>query len=256
MQYVDQVLELREITAGYGDTTVLREVSLTVPDAGVVALLGPNGAGKSTLLRTASGLIRPRSGTVVLDGEDVTGLDAVQLAQRGLCLVPEGRSIFPSLSVKDNLILYCPKRKEKAGLERAIEAFPVLGPRLRQIAGTLSGGEQQMLAMVRAYVADPRLVLVDEASLGLAPMVVDRIFKFMAEFSNAGTALLMVEQYVNRAIEMSEHVYLLSHGEIAFSGLSEELRDQDIFEQYLDIDVGSGRAAASTGSLPDGDSPK
>jgi branched-chain amino acid transport system ATP-binding protein len=246
------VLELRGVTAGYGDTVVLRDVSLTVPDSGVVALLGPNGAGKSTLLRTASGLIRPRSGRVLLDGEDVTGLDAVQLARRGLCLVPEGRSIFPSLSVKDNLILYCTKGKEKAGLERAVETFHVLGSRLRQIAGTLSGGEQQMLAIVRAYISEPRLVLVDEASLGLAPMVVDRIFRFMTEISNTGTALLIVEQYINRAIDMSQHVYLLRHGEIGFSGSSKEARDQDIFGQYLDIDLGDGHGAVSSPSTPDG----
>jgi branched-chain amino acid transport system ATP-binding protein len=246
------VLELRGITAGYGDIIVLRDVSLTVPDSGVVALLGPNGAGKSTLLRTASGLIRPRHGTVLLDGEDVTGLDTIQLARRGLCLVPEGRSIFPSLSVRDNLILYCPKHKVKAGLERAVETFPVLGSRLRQVAGTLSGGEQQMLAIVRAYVSNPRLVLVDEASLGLAPMVVDRIFQFMTEISNTGTALLMVEQYVNRAIAMSQQVYVLSHGEITFSGTSDESRDQDIFGQYFDIDVGGHQPDGRTRPVSDG----
>jgi branched-chain amino acid transport system ATP-binding protein len=232
------VLELQEVTAGYGDVTVLRDVSLTVPDSGVVALLGPNGAGKSTLLRTASGLIRPRKGRVLFDGENITGMDPARLGRRGLCLVPEGRSIFPSLTVRENLLLYCPKRKEKAGIERALESFPALASRLRQVAGTLSGGEQQMLAIVRAYVSEPRLVLVDEASLGLAPLIVDRIFRFMTELTSGGTALLLVEQYINRALEMSQHVYLLRRGEISFSGRSSELEDQDIFRQYLDIDIG------------------
>jgi branched-chain amino acid transport system ATP-binding protein len=247
------VLELREVTAGYGDVTVLRDVSLTVPDSGVVALLGPNGAGKSTLLRTASGLIRPRRGRVLLDGEDVTGMDSARLGRRGLCLVPEGRSIFPSLTVKENLMLYCPRKKEKAGIERAIESFPALASRLGQIAGTLSGGEQQMLAIVRAYVAEPRLVLVDEASLGLAPLVVDRIFRFMTEITNSGTALLMVEQYINRALEMSQHVYILRRGEISFSGRSSELQDRDIFRQYFDIDIASeplSSAGSANGSRP------
>jgi branched-chain amino acid transport system ATP-binding protein len=237
------VLELQGVTAGYGESIVLRDVTLTVPDATVVALLGPNGAGKSTLLRTASGLLKPKSGKVLLNGENVTGLNTFQLARRGLCIVPEGRSIFPSLTVRENLVMYCTKRQERAGIEQAVEAFPPLGTRLRQIAGTLSGGEQQMLAIVRAYISEPQLVLVDEASLGLAPLVVDRIFKFMTEISKTGAALLVVEQYVTRVLEMSQTVYLLSHGEIAFSGTSSELRGQDIFEQYLGIGVGDGHTA-------------
>lgn len=246
------MLELRGITAGYGDVVVLRDVSLSVPDTGVVALLGPNGAGKSTLLRTASGLIRPRKGQVLFDGEDVTGMDPARLGRRGLCLVPEGRSIFPSLTVRENLLLYCPKNKEKAGIERAVMSFPALATRLRQVAGTLSGGEQQMLAIVRAYVAEPRLVLVDEASLGLAPLIVDRIFRFMTELTSDGTALLLVEQYINRALEMSEHVYILRRGEISFSGRSRDLQDQDIFRQYLDIDLATEpvSSAPSDGRQP------
>jgi len=240
------MLELRGVTAGYGESIVLRDVTLTVPDSRVVALLGPNGAGKSTLLRTAAGLLKPKSGKVLLNGEDVTGLDTFQLARRGLCLVPEGRSIFPSLTVRDNLVMYCTKRREKSGIELAVEAFPMLSTRLRQIAGTLSGGEQQMLAIVRAYIAAPQLVLVDEASLGLAPLIVDRIFQFMTDISKAGTALLMVEQYVTRALEMSQDAYLLSRGEIVFSGASSELRGQDVFEQYLGIDVGDGHTAPSS----------
>jgi branched-chain amino acid transport system ATP-binding protein len=229
------MLELQNVVAGYGDTVVLRDVSLVVPESTIVALLGPNGAGKSTLLRTAAGTNRLKRGKVLLNGEDVSKLDPTDRARRGLCFLPEGRSIFPSLSVRENLLLYCPKRKEKAGIERAVEAFPALAGRLRQTAGTLSGGEQQMLAVVRAYVSEPKIVLVDEASLGLAPLVVDSIFRFMTELSRAGTALLMVEQYVTRALQMSNNAYLISRGEITFSGSTEELIGHDIFEKYLGI---------------------
>jgi branched-chain amino acid transport system ATP-binding protein len=229
------VLELVGIEAGYGDVTVLRDINLTVDDGTIVALLGPNGAGKSTLLRTAAGLIRPTKGKVLFNGDDVTELDASDRARRGLCIVPEGRSIFPSLTVRENLILYCRKGTEREGTERALEAFPALKTRIQQTAGTLSGGEQQMLAMVRVFVAKPTLVLIDEASLGLAPIVVDGIFEFMKRICGGGTSLLMVEQYVTRALEMSREAYLLNRGEIAFSGPSSSLEGEDIFERYLGI---------------------
>jgi branched-chain amino acid transport system ATP-binding protein len=223
------------INAGYGEVTVLRDVNLTVGDGTIVALLGPNGAGKSTLLRTAAGLIRPTQGKIVFNGEDVTKLDAPDRANRGLCIVPEGRSIFPSLTVRENLILYCRKGTEHDGIERAIEAFPALSTRMQQTAGTLSGGEQQMLAMVRVFVSKPSLVLIDEASLGLAPIVVDGIFEFMKRICGGGTSLLMVEQYVTRALGMSREAYLLNRGEIAFSGPASSLEGEDIFERYLGI---------------------
>ena len=170
------MLELEGITAGYGETVVLRDVSLSVPDSGVVALLGPNGAGKTTTLRAASGLIRPISGRVLLDGEDVTGLKPYAMARRGLCHLPEGHGIFPSLTVKENIVLNSPKGKERESLVRAGDQFPVLAARLGQQAGSLSGGEQQMLSLVRAYLMNPRIVVVDEASLGLSPLLVDRVF--------------------------------------------------------------------------------
>jgi len=163
------VLELRNITAGYGDTTVLRDVSVTVPDSSVVALLGPNGAGKTTTLRVASGLVRPRRGEVVLDGAEVSRLGPYRRVARGLCHIPEGRGIFPSLTVRENLILDSARGKEREAIDKAVETFPVLGIRQRQVAGTLSGGEQQMLALVRAYVSKPKIVLVDEAWGGGAP---------------------------------------------------------------------------------------
>jgi branched-chain amino acid transport system ATP-binding protein len=233
------VLEIENVTAGYGDTVVLRGVSLSVPDSKVVALLGPNGAGKTTLLRSASGLIRPMSGRVVLAGEDVTGKRAYAMARRGLCLLPEGRGIFPSLTVRENLILQSPKGKEEESIERAAENFPALAPRLKQLAGSLSGGEQQMLALVRTYLTDPKIVVVDEASLGLAPLLVDRIFESLRQIVAQGTSLLLVEQYVTRALDIADSAYLLNRGQIVFSGPSEELRGEDVFERYLGIEVGA-----------------
>jgi branched-chain amino acid transport system ATP-binding protein len=236
------MLEIRNLVGGYGTTTVLRDVTLEVPDGAVVALLGPNGAGKSTTLRMASGLLRPREGSIVLDGKDVTGLNPFQRSRLGLCHVFEGRGVFPSLTVRENLLMQTPRgTKEATVIERAFEAFPALASRRRQVAGTLSGGEQQMLSLVRAYVAEPRIVLVDEASLGLAPLVVDGIFEFLERISRSGVSLLLVEQYVNRALALASTVYLLNQGEIVHSGPSAELDEEKIFAMYS----GQGAAAAS-----------
>jgi branched-chain amino acid transport system ATP-binding protein len=227
------MLELRNIVGGYGQSTVLRDVSLTVPDASVVALLGPNGAGKSTTLRMASGLLRPRAGAVTLDGQDITRLNPYQRTGRGVCHIFEGRGVFPSLTVRENLLMQAPKGKpESEIMAQAVEAFPVLGDRRRQIAGTMSGGEQQMLALARAYVTDPRVVLVDEASLGLAPLVVDSIFEFLERIVASGVSLLIVEQYVSRALALAATVYLLYQGEIVYSGPSAGLDEDSIFDLY------------------------
>jgi branched-chain amino acid transport system ATP-binding protein len=234
------VLEIENVTAGYGDTVVLRGVSLSVPDSKVVALLGPNGAGKTTLLRAASGLIKPMSGRVALAGEDVTGRRPFTMARKGLCHLPEGRGIFPSLTVRDNLVLQSPKGKEGVSIEKAVAAFPELGGRMKQLAGSLSGGEQQMLALVRTFVADPKIVVVDEASLGLAPLVVDRIFETLQQIADAGVSVLLVEQYVTRALELADSAYLLNRGEIVFSGAADELAGDEVFEQYFGIEIGAG----------------
>jgi branched-chain amino acid transport system ATP-binding protein len=231
-------LQLQNVTTGYGPTTVLWDINLAVPPASVVALLGPNGAGKTTLLRAASGLIPLRHGTLHMDGTNVTGQDMNHMARRGLCHIPEGRGIFPSLSVKDNLTLFSPKKREKESLEQAAATFPILGQRLHQTAGSLSGGEQQMLAVVRAYISNPRLVLVDEASMGLAPLIVDRIFEFLATIAAQGTSLLLVEQYIYRALDLAHHVYLLSNGRIVYTGTPQDLEGQDIFERYLGVEAG------------------
>ncbi len=227
------MLELKNITAGYDTGTVLRDVSLTVPDNAVVALLGPNGAGKTTLLRVASGLLRPSSGQMLLNGEDVTGRRPYELARRGVCHVPEGRGIFPSLSVSDNLQLQAASSGFKAAFDKATSTFPRLGERRGQIAGTMSGGEQQMLALSHAYVSDPSVVLLDEVSMGLAPKIVEEIFEYLHELARQGQALLLVEQYVSRALALADYVYILDRGRISFAGEPAEISEETITNAYL-----------------------
>jgi branched-chain amino acid transport system ATP-binding protein len=225
------VLELRDISAGYGDSSVLRGVNLAVPDGTVVALLGPNGAGKTTLLRVAAGLMAPRAGSILLDGSEITATGPDERARAGVCLIPEGRGVFPSLTVAENLRLQAGSRG--ADLRPALDAFPLLADHLEQPAGTLSGGQQQMLALARVFLARPRLVLVDEASTGLAPKAVDAVFDALGAFAEAGIALLVVEQYVSRALELADYVFLLNKGGIAFVGEPAELDSAEVFARYL-----------------------
>jgi branched-chain amino acid transport system ATP-binding protein len=227
------MLRLESIRAGYAGTTVLRGVNLLVPPSSVVALLGPNGAGKTTLLRVASGLLRPSSGQVLLDGRDVSRCAPHQLVELGVCHVPEGRGVFPSLSVRENLILHAKPGTETESVERAVSAFPRLGERIGQQAGTMSGGEQQMLALARAYVQNPRFVLLDEVSMGLAPKIVDEIFEFLRTLAANGASLLLVEQYVTRALEVADYVYLLGRGTVTFAGEPGELDADALAEQYI-----------------------
>jgi branched-chain amino acid transport system ATP-binding protein len=227
------MLEVRGVDAGYGASTVLRDVSLVVPDASVVALLGANGAGKTTLLRAVTGLVRPTAGTVVLDGKDVTGWAPFRLQAAGLCQIPEGRGVFPHLTVRENLLLQAPSGAYQAAVERAVDGFPILGERLSQRAGSLSGGQQQMLALARAYVSDPKLVLLDEVSMGLAPLIVDEIFEFLSRLAQQGVALLLVEQYVSRALAAADYVYLLNRGRVSFAGEPSELGDDAVYEHYI-----------------------
>ena len=230
------MLNLKGIDAGYGATTVLRGVDLVVPRSSIVALLGPNGAGKTTLLRVASGLLRPSRGQLLLDGQDVTGSSPHALCGKGLCHVPEGRGVFPNLTVRDNLVLQSFAGRERESLDRAVSAFPRLGERLDQLAGTMSGGEQQMLALARTYVQSPEIVLLDEVSMGLAPNIVDEIFEFLAVLAGEGASLLLVEQYVTRALAVADYVYLLNRGTVVFAGEATELDADAIAEEY----VGSG----------------
>jgi branched-chain amino acid transport system ATP-binding protein len=220
------------VEAGYGTTQVLRDVSLRVATGEVTALVGPNGAGKSTLLRTIAGLLPATKGSVQLLGADVTKRAAHRRFAAGLCLVPEGRGIFRSLTVRENLILQSRKGEEQVAIEQAAEAFPFLRERLGQISGTLSGGQQQMLAMAAAYVRNPKLVLVDEASLGLAPLVVDEIFEFLGQLPARGTSLLVVDQFVTRALQLATTAYVLRQGEVVYSGSAHELLDGDLFSHY------------------------
>jgi branched-chain amino acid transport system ATP-binding protein len=227
------MLDIQDLEAGYGPSIVLRDVSLQVPDDAVVAVVGPNGGGKTTLLRTISGVLAPTNGTMDYDGEDLTQWNVHERSRRGVCHIPEGRGIFPSLSVRENLLLQAPRGQEHDAIEQAITAFPALGSRLRQTAGTLSGGEQQMLAMSRAYVCHPRLVLVDEPSLGLAPLIIDAIFTFLGNLRGQGVALLLVEQYVTRALALASHVYVMNRGRITFSGDPSQIDEDEMHAQYL-----------------------
>ncbi|MET0579294.1 MAG: ABC transporter ATP-binding protein [Ilumatobacteraceae bacterium] len=228
-------LQVTDIEAGYDQTQVLRGVSLTVPAASVTALVGPNGAGKSTLLKTISGLIKPTKGTITVHGEDVTALAPNKRTRRGVCHIPEGRAVYRRLTVRENIIMQAEKGQEAAAMELAAQAFPRLGERLAQQAGTLSGGEQQMLALARAYVRKQRLILVDEASLGLAPLLVDAIFEFLQQqlVKERGVALLIVDQFVHRALDMADTAYVMRRGEIAFGGPASELQGSDVFAHYL-----------------------
>jgi branched-chain amino acid transport system ATP-binding protein len=229
------MLELRGITAGYGSHTVLRDVNLVVPDNSVVALLGPNGAGKTTLLRVASGLLRPSAGRVLVDGVDVTGWPPHRMTGLGVCHVPEGRGIFRALSVKDNIRLQANDDLDLDPIPAVAEAFPRLGQRLAQRAGTMSGGEQQMLALARAYVAGSSTVLLDEVSMGLAPKIIDEIFEYLHRLAAQGAALLLVEQYVARALELADFVYILNKGRVQFVGESTELGEEQILASYLGV---------------------
>jgi branched-chain amino acid transport system ATP-binding protein len=229
------MLELRNITAGYGSHTVLRDVSLVVPDNAVVALLGPNGAGKTTLLRVASGLLKPSSGVILVDGVDATGWPPHKLSQLGVCHVPEGRGIFRALTVKDNIRLQAKNGFEADPTTAVAGAFPRLGERLAQRAGTMSGGEQQMLALARAYVAGAKTVLLDEVSMGLAPKIIDEIFEYLHRLADEGAALLLVEQYVARALELADFVYILNKGRVQFVGESAELGEEQILASYLGV---------------------
>lgn len=227
------MLELRNISAGYDTGSVLRNVDLIIPDNAVVALLGPNGAGKTTLLRVASGLLRPTSGQILVDGEDVTGAPPFELNRRGVCHVPEGRGIFRALSVADNLRLQAGTGSARDAIDRAVEAFPRLGERLKQTAGTLSGGEQQMLALAHAYVSQPSVVLLDEVSMGLAPKIVDEIFVHLQNIASEGAALLLVEQYIPRALELADYVCILNRGRVRFLGEPCEIGEETVIESYL-----------------------
>jgi branched-chain amino acid transport system ATP-binding protein len=233
-------IEMRGVTAGYGRVTALRDVDLTLEVGSVAALLGPNGAGKTTLLRTLAGLVRPSAGTVHVHGEAVTRRAVHSRVRSGLCLIPEGRGIFPSLTVRDNLRLQASSRAdEEDGIERALDAFPALRGRLATRAGSLSGGQQQMVALSRCFVSRPSVVALDEVSMGLAPRVIDEIFAALRRLADEGVALLIVEQYVTRALAMSDTVHLINRGRLTFSGRPDEVDEERVVAGYLGTDTRS-----------------
>ncbi len=219
-------LELENVEAAYGPYRALFGVSFTLPAGGIVALLGSNGAGKSTVARVVSGLLPATSGRIRVAGRDVTDLPAYKIARAGMAHVPEGRGIFASLTVEENLVLAFRQRAGRKAvsdaLARAYEAFPVLGERRTQRGGTLSGGQQRLLSLAKVLVAPPRILVADELSLGLAPVVVDAVYDGLREINRAGTALLVVEQQVDRALGLASSAVVLEHGSVAFDGPTEE----------------------------------
>jgi branched-chain amino acid transport system ATP-binding protein len=229
---------VRDLVVHYGVIRALAGVSLEVGDGQVVALIGANGAGKSTTLRAVSGMLRPTAGAVVLGGADVTGLPSHALVSRGMAHAPEGRGVFLNLTVRENLDLGAYLRRDRAGIEqdrqRAYQLFPILGERRSQVAGTLSGGEQQMLAVARAMMSRPRLLLLDEPSLGLAPQVVERIFEVLREINQAGVSLLLVEQNAHKALQVAHRAYVLETGSVVMQGTGRELlASPEVRKAYL-----------------------
>jgi branched-chain amino acid transport system ATP-binding protein len=212
------------VSGGYGDVSVVHDVNLQCPEHSVTVILGSNGAGKTTTLRLAMGLLRPMKGEVLFDGQSLTSISAHKRVEMGMCLIPEGRAIFPSLTVRDNLLLQAPANEATSRIADVTRAFPVLGERLFQRSGTLSGGEQRMLGLARAYMQRPKLVMVDEPSLGLAPIIVDRIFDFLRELAASGVSLVIVEQYVERALALADYAYVFARGRVESAGTAAEIR--------------------------------
>jgi branched-chain amino acid transport system ATP-binding protein len=234
------MLELKNVHARYGAITALRGVSISVSEGELVALLGVNGAGKSTTLASIAGVLRPWQGDILFEGSSIAGRSPEQIARMGISMVPEGRDIFPSLTVAENLRLGAFIRSEKTEYNRNLaeifELFPVLKERLQQPGGTLSGGEQQQLAIARALMSGPRLLMLDEPSLGLAPALVDQIFELIARLHQRGVTILLVEQNVNRTLEIVDRAYLMNTGLIENQGTPQQLRTHaDIEGMYMGI---------------------
>jgi branched-chain amino acid transport system ATP-binding protein len=239
------LLEIRDLAVSYGHVHAVHGISLRVAAGQVVTLIGPNGAGKTSTLGAVAGLLRPAGGKVLLEGEDVTGLPAHRAVERGIVLVPEGRSILARMSIEENLQLAVearvprpPAAEQRRRVEAQYARFPVLGERRRLPAGSLSGGEQQMLAFARALLMSPRILLLDEPSMGLAPLLVRRVFDLVEEIHREGATVLLVEQNARLALRVSDHAYVLERGRIVLEGPSAELvRDPRVQAAYLGGDV-------------------
>lgn len=232
------LLKVENLEVYYGVIRALKGISFEVNEGEIVTLLGANGAGKTTTMQSIMGLIHPKSGTVTYDGKNITGMPAYKIVKMGMTQVPEGRRIFAELTVYENLLMGAYIESDKAKIKRDIDEiytiFPRLGERKNQVAGTLSGGEQQMLAMGRAMMSHPRLLMLDEPSMGLSPLLVDQVFDIIKHFHQIGTTILLVEQNASKSLSISDRAYVLENGAIAYSGTGKELAESDdIKRAYL-----------------------
>jgi branched-chain amino acid transport system ATP-binding protein len=232
------MLDVSDLVTAYGKIEALKGVSLHAASGRITCLLGPNGAGKTTLMLSIAGILTPRRGSIRLDGAELTGLTPARIVAQGVALVPENRLVFPRMSVRENLLAGAYQRRDKAevaiDVERMYARFPRLRERREQLAGTLSGGEQQMLAVARALMSRPRVLLMDEPSLGLAPLVVAEIFRIVAELNRDGTTIFLVEQNAHMALQVAHHFYLMEQGRVTFSGTPGQLAEDEVIQRaYL-----------------------
>ena len=232
------MLDVKKIQVAYGKIVAVKDISVTVNQGEIVTLIGSNGAGKSTTLRTISGLIKPKSGEITFNGKRIDGIPGHEIVAMGICHAPEGRRIFPRMTVKENLELGAFLRNDKAAvnadMERVLDLFPRLKERIKQTAGTMSGGEQQMLAVSRALMGDPKLLLLDEPSMGLAPVLVELIFDTIVKIRKQGVTILLIEQNATAALEVADRAYVLESGKVKMSGSAKELSSDDkVTKAYL-----------------------
>ena len=231
------MLKIENVVAGYGHITALKSINLEVPQGSIVSLIGANGAGKSTTMRSIMGLVKPTEGRITFEGKDITSMKTHDIVKSGISLVPEGRQILQDMSVYENLEMGAYIREDAEindDIKKVFKRFPILDERSYQLGGTLSGGQQQMLAIGRALMARPKLLLLDEPSMGLAPLVVNEIFEVIKEISAEGTTVLLVEQNVRQALKIADYAYVLETGKIVLSGPAEEIRhDPRVMEAYL-----------------------
>ena len=234
-----RVLELKNLQAGYGHMKVLHGVDLMINEGEIVALLGSNGAGKSTLNNNVSGVFQPTGGQILFEGQDITGMRSEKVVDLGIIQVPEGRRIFPNMSIRENLELGSYRRGKadrERNIERVVSIFPRLEERFHQLAGTLSGGEQQMLAIGRAMMSEPRLLILDEPSLGLSPLLVEEMFSLIQSLNKQGLAIFLVEQNVMQSLEIADRAYVMENGSIVLSGSAKDLIDDpDLKKSYLGL---------------------
>ncbi len=232
------LLEVKNLKVAYGKIIAVKDISITVNQGEIVTLVGSNGAGKSTTLRTISGLLKPKSGEIIFKGQRIDGLEGHEVVARGICHSPEGRRIFPRMTASENLDLGAFLRNDKEGIaedrERVLELFPHLRVRLTQIAGTMSGGEQQMLAVGRAMMGKPELLMLDEPSMGLAPVLVDMIFETIVKIRQQGVTILLIEQNASAALDVADRAYVLESGTVKLSGNAKDLaKNEEVTKAYL-----------------------